>query len=134
MSSSKRPDVFVTGIAVVIIVFAIVITSIAQGPPSKTFSQVITVGPVWDGDTWSCISSADFIVHGALRGLANSQLTINVADVGTQSLYSLSPGELDTFSVGSSGGHEVLITRTGIVTGFLTLQTTTGAAAGCSQG
>ena len=130
---SKRPDVFVTGVAVVIIVFAIVITSVVQGPPPKTFSQVITVGPVWDGDTWSCISSADFVVHGALRGLANSQLTINVADVGTQSLYSLSPGGLDTFSVGSSAGHEVLITRTGTVTGFLTLQTTTDAAASCKQ-
>jgi len=130
---SKRPDVFVTGIGVVIIVFAIVFTSIAQGPPAKTFSQVITVGPVWDGDTWSCISSADFVVHGTLRGLANSQLTINVGDVGTQSLYSLTPGELETFSIGSPGGNEILITRTGTVTGFLTLQTTTGAAAGCSQ-
>ena len=130
---SKRPDVFVTGVAVVIIVFAIVITSVVQGPPPKTFSQVITVGPVWDGDTWSCISSADFVVHGALRGLANSQLTINVADIGTQSLYSLSPGGLETFSIGSSGGHEVLITRTGTVTGFLTLQTTTDAAASCKQ-
>jgi len=134
MDNSKRSDVFVTGSAVAIIVFAIVITSIVQGPPPKAFSQVITVGPVWDGDTWSCISDADFMIHGTLRGLANSQLIINVADVGTQSLYSLTPGELETFSIGSTAGHEVLITRTGTVTGFLTLQTTTDATASCAQG
>jgi len=51
MDNSKRPDVFVTGAAVAIIVFAIVITAVVQGPPPKTFSQVITVGPIWRGDS-----------------------------------------------------------------------------------
>ncbi len=73
------------------------------------------------------------MVHVALRGLENSQIEIFIENVGTQSLYSLNPGEMETFSVGSSAGNVVILTRTGTVTGFVTLQTTLDATASCTQ-
>jgi len=100
---------------------------------TEPFSQIITVGPIWESDSWICVSDSDFIVHGTLRGLENSQLEIFIENVGTQSLYSLNPSEMETFSVGSSTGNEVIITRTGTVTGFITLQTSADATASCTQ-
>jgi len=97
------------------------------------FSQVITVGPIWESDSWICVSDSDFIVYGTLRGLENSQLEIFIENVGIQSLYSLNPSEMETFSVGSSAGNDIIITRTGTVTGFITLQTTLYASASCIQ-
>jgi len=97
------------------------------------FSQVITVGPIWESDSWICVSDSDFIVSGTLRGLENSQLEIFIENVGIQSLYSLNPSEMETFSVGSSAGNDIIITRTGTVTGFITLQTTLYASASCIQ-
>jgi len=91
------------------------------------------VGPLWDGDSWTCISDSDFMVHGTLRGLENAQLEIFIENVGTQSLYALNPGEMETFSVGSTAGNDVIITRTGTVTGFITLQTSADATASCTQ-
>ncbi len=100
---------------------------------TEPFSQIITVGPIWENNSWICVSDSDFIVHGTLRGLENSQLEIFIENVGTQSLYSLNPSEMETFSVGSSAGNVIVITRTGTVTGFITLQTTSDATASCIQ-
>ena len=100
---------------------------------TEPFSQIITVGPIWESNSWVCVSDSDFMVHGTLRGLDNSQLEIFIENVGTQSLYSLYSGEMETFSVGSSAGNVVMITRTGTVTGFITLQTSADATASCIQ-
>jgi len=100
---------------------------------TEPFSQIITVGPIWEGNSWICVSDSDFIVHGTLRGLENSQLEIFIENVGSQSLYTINPGEMETFSVGSTAGNEISITRTGTVTGFITLQTSTDATASCTQ-
>jgi len=130
----KRFDVFLVAGATVIILFAIAISASLQGPDAEPFSKVITVGPVWgDSDSWTCISDSDFMVHGALRGIGNSQLTISIQGVGTQSLYTINPGEMETFSVGNTAGNNVVITRTGSLTGFITLQTAADATASCTQ-
>jgi len=75
--SSKNPssDLLIIG-ATLVIIFAIVIAAIIHGPPEKPFSQIITVGPVWATETWSCTSDADFIVYGTVRALTGAQLTI----------------------------------------------------------
>ena len=115
-----------------IILLAIIIPVIIL-TNTEPFSQVISVGPVWESDSWRCISDSDFMVYGTLRGLGNAQLEIFVENVGTQSLYTINPGEMETFSVGSTAGNEVIITRTGTVTGFITMQTSANAEASCSQ-
>ena len=133
--NANRPNVFLIVSATVIILFAIAISASLQGPDAEPFSKVITVGPVWGngGDSWTCVSDSDFIVHGTLRGLGNAQLTISIQGVGTQSLYTFNPGEMETFSVGSTAGKKVIITRTGTVSGFITLQTAADATASCTQ-
>jgi len=118
---------------IVIILLAILIPATFLTLNDESFSKVITVGPIWDSDSWTCISDSDFMVHGILRGLENSQLEIFIENVGTQSLYSLNPGEMETFSLGSTAGNEIIITRTGTITGFITLQTSADATASCTQ-
>ena len=133
MSSSflSRSDVALVGGAVVIIVIAIAISAAVQGP-SISLSQIITVGPVWNGDSWTCTSDANFMVFGTLRGLAaDSQIAINVSGIGTQSFYTLEPTQIESFSIGASADRSIIITRTGTVTGFITLQTTSDAIASC---
>jgi len=122
------------GGATVIIVLAIVITAAVQGAQDKSFSQVITVGPVWNTDVWYCTSDADFVVFGALRGIRDlPQVSIAITGVGTQSFYILEVGALETINVGASADRTIIITRTGAVTGFITLQTTADATASCSN-
>lgn len=130
---TNRSNFFLISSATVIILFAIAISATFQAPVSEPFSKVITVGPVWASDSWTCVSDSDFIIHGALRGLANSELTIFIQDVGTQSLYATNSGEMEAFSVGNTAGKVVIITRTGTITGFITLQTIAGATASCAQ-
>jgi len=117
----------------VIILLAILIPATFLTLNDKPFSKVITVGPVWESNSWSCVSDSDFMVHGILRGLENAQLEIFIENVGSQSLYTLNPSEMETFSLGSTAGNEIIITRTGTVTGFITLQTTSDATASCTQ-
>jgi len=120
------------GASTIIIIFAIAISGVLQGTSSQSFSQIITVGPVWSTDVWSCTSSDNFVVHGALRSPGpGNQIAIDITGAGTQSLYTLEPGQIETFSVGSSSGT-IKITRTGPITGFLTMQTISGATAGCT--
>ncbi len=117
----------------VIVLLAIIIPTTFLTPNTEPFSKVITVGPVWESNSWSCVSDSDFMVHGTLRGLENAQLEIFIENVGEQSLYTINPGKMETFSVGSTGGNEIIITRTGTVTGFITLQTSADATASCTQ-
>ena len=115
------------GIAVILI--AIGVSSASE--EEKSFSQILTVGPVWATDAWLCASDADFMVYGTLRGLGDSLLTINISEIGTQSLYALEDEQLESFSIGAPGGQQIIITKTGTATGFLTLQTMSGAEANC---
>ena len=132
LSSKFGSNVFPIAAAVVIIVIAIGVSSAVQGTPEKPMSQIITVGPVWSTDAWRCISDADFMIHATLRGIGNNPLIqISVQDHGTQSFYSLDIAQSETFAVGNEAGKSITITRTGTVTGFLTLQTTSGAQASC---
>lgn len=137
MSSAKTSPLFLTIASVVIIVFAIVITAMVQNQTRKqesSFSKIITVGPVWDTVSWVCASDKDFVVHGVLRGLEGAQLSIAISDLGTQSLLLLDPKKMETFTVGSPGGHTMTISSSeGPVTGWLTLETSSDAKATCVQ-
>ena len=124
----------VTAIAVIIIVAAIAISAKMQQmetPTTKSFSQVVTVGPIWDTNSWTCTSTGDFIVNGALRSVGTAQIQIGINGLGTQSLYALDAGKLQSFTVGSPAGHTMTITKTGTVTGWITMQTMSGANASC---
>ena len=131
--SFKPSPLFLTIVTIVIIIFAITITAIIQGSPEKPFSQIITVGPVWSTNTWSCTSDADFVVYATVRALTDAQLAISISGLGTQSFYTFEPSNLYSFTVGSPAGNTMTITRTGTVTGWFTLQTTSGATASCIQ-
>lgn len=131
--SLDRSQIFLTAIAVIIIIFTIVIIDELQTPLQKSFSKIITVGPTWSTNSWSCTSNANFMVYGTLRGLEGSLLAISISDMGTQSLYSFNAGQMETFSVGAPADHTITITRNGTLTGFLTLQTTSDAKASCTQ-
>jgi len=130
----SRSDVFLVGASTIIIIFAVVITAAVQGSPENKFFQVITVGPVWNSDAWSCTSDEDFMIHGTLRSLGQGNtLKLGITAAGTQSLYELDPNQLETFSIGVPADQTIVITRTGIVTGFITMQTGTDAKASCTQ-
>ena len=127
---NQNYTVIAVGIA---IIAALVIMTPHSTPPQDQSDQIITVGPVWSTSTWLCQSSSDYIIHGTLRGLDNSQIAIAISGLGKQSLYSLIPGHLETFTVGSPAGHQMNITETGTVTGWLTMQTAHDAKANCTQ-
>ena len=134
MSYLARSDVMLVGGATIIIIFAIVITSVVQGQ-TESFSQVQTFGPVWNEFTWTCTSDKDFMIHGVLRGLAGGQLRITISGHGSQGLYDFTPvGTLKTFQVGANGGETISLIRAGTVTGWLTLQTMSDAQARCTNG
>jgi len=129
----SRGDVALVAASTVIIIFAIAIAAAVQGSPGTSFSQVITVGPIWNTDSWTCTSDDDFMIYGSLRALGDgNQIAIAITGVGTQSLYELDSGQLETFSVGASADNTIVITRTGTITGFITMQTTSDASAGCT--
>jgi hypothetical protein len=132
MSSASQSQLFLTITTIVVIVFAVIITTLVQGSPEPTFSQIITVGPVWTSDAWSCTSDADFIVHGTIRSIGDAQLAIGISELGTQSLYTFVPSNLYSFTVGSPADHTMTLTRAGTVTGWITLQTVSGATASCN--
>ncbi len=124
----------VTAIAVIIIVAAIAISAKMQQmetPTTKSFSQVVTVGPLWGTNSWTCTSDSDFIVNGALRSVGTAQIQIGINGLGTQGLYNLDASKLQSFTVGSPAGHTMTITKTGTVTGWITMQTMSGANASC---
>ena len=129
MNSNK----LLLAVGAAIIISIVIMSLIHQDHTQNTFSKIITVGPVWQTNTWSCYSDQDFLVYGALRGLQGSLLSISISNLGTQSLYSFVPEQMQTFSVGSTAGHVMNITRTGTVTGWITLQTMSDAKANCTQ-
>ena len=114
-----------------IVVILIAIGAFSLSEKETSFSQILSVGPVWNTDSWLCTSDADFMVYGALRGLEGSLLEVRISNIGTQSLYALEAGHLEHFTVGAIGGEQVIVTRTGIVTGFITLHTLSDAEANC---
>jgi hypothetical protein len=124
--------------AVAVIIFAIILSIsyqtqiLSENSTPQSFSQIVTVGPVWNTNSWTCTSDRDFMVGGILRGMGLSEFSINVSDQGTQSLYTfLYDGQPASFSVGSKANQGITITRVGVVTGFLTLQTSSDAKASC---
>ena len=134
MSSNFGSNLFPIAAAVVIIVIAIGISAVVQGSTDKSMSQVLTVGPVWNTDAWEYTSDSDFVVHAMIRGIGADPLPliqILVQDHGTQSFYSMDNSESVSFTVGIQADKSITITRTGSVTGFLTLQTTSDAQASC---
>ncbi len=133
--SFKSSQVFLTVVTIAIIIFAVVITAVVQNANTKISSfQIITVGPVWATDTWVCTSDKDFMIHGALRGLPGAHLSISISGLGTQALYALANGTMESFSVGSPAGHAVAVHRSiAPVTGWITLETQSDARAGCFQ-
>ena len=135
MSLNFGSNVFPIAAAVVIIVFAIGISAAVQGSPANAMSQIITVGPVWSTDAWICTSDADFVVHAAIRGIGADPLpliAVSVSGHGTQSFINMDNAEFVTFTIGNQADKEIVITRTGTVNGFLTLQTTSDAIASCT--
>jgi hypothetical protein len=125
-------QVILTAITILVIVSAVSILLLMQ-ENEGTFSKMITVGPTWASDVWSCTSNKDFLVYGSLRGLENTQISISIPDLGTQSLYALKDGEMETFTIGGQSDQTVIVTRTGLVTGWLTMQTMSNANATCVQ-
>ncbi|MGB6464524.1 MAG: hypothetical protein WA799_04975 [Nitrosotalea sp.] len=132
MSSVNRSSILLVAIAVAVVIFAIAITAELQGHPSKTFSKIITVGPIWPTSSWVCTSDSNYLIYGAIRGIHGATYTISESALGSQSLYVTDPGKMETFTVGSPGNQIITITATGTITGYITLQTTEGAVASCT--
>ena len=130
----KSPEMKFFAGSTAIIIAAVAIITAASDSSEDSFSQILTIGPVWNDQGWQCTSDKDIIVHATLRGLADSQLSIRVSTLGTQSLYEFTPGEFETFTVGANGGQAITLIRDGIVSGWITLQTTSDATASCTSG
>ena len=136
LSFVSKPSVLFVSAATIIIIFTIVITASIQSSTMETFSQVITVGPVWNSDSWSCTSDAEYIVHATLIAYdEDNMLKIKLNTQGTQPDFRLTPLEMQSFTVGGPADSIITITRsgTGVISGFITLQTTSGATASCTQ-
>ncbi len=134
LSFISKPSVLFVSAATVIIIFTIVITASIQSSTMETFSQVITFGPVWNGDSWSCTSDAEYIVHATLIAYdENNVLTIFLNTQGTQPDFRLTPLEIQSFTVGGPADSIITITRSGNISGYITLQTTSGATASCTE-
>ena len=129
----KSPEMKFFAGSTVIIIAAIAISGAMQSS-SQSFSQVIVVGPVWADAGWECTSDQDFVVHAAIRGIGNAELSVRVSDLGTQSLYQLGDSRMTPFSVGASGGNSITLIKDGTVSGWLTLETSGDAKASCNSG
>ena len=134
LSFISKPSVLFVSAATVIIIFTIVITASVQSSTIETFSQVITVGPVWNSDSWSCTSDAEYIVHATLIAYdEDNMLTIFLNTQGRQPDFRLTPLEIQSFTVGGPADSIITITRSGNISGYITLQTTSGAMASCTE-
>ena len=134
MSSNLRSSGFQIAAITIIIVFAIAIAFTIQGEPDKAMSKVVTAGPVWPTDSWQCTSDADFVIHATLLGVGEDpQIRISVHDHGTSGIYHLTIGQEAAFSIGNQAEKPITITKTGSISGFLTLQTTSDAEASCKS-
>jgi len=134
LSFFSKPSVLFVSAATVIIVFTIVITASIQSSTLSTFSQVITVGPVWTGVGWICTSDADYMLHATLIAYSeDNELTIIHTARGSQPDFELTPLEMQSFSIGGRADSSITISRSGTITGYITLQTTSGATASCTE-
>ncbi len=135
MGYLSRSDVTLVGAAVIIIIFAIVITAAIQNSNEKSFSKILTVGPVWNTDTWICTSTEEFLVHGVLIAYTEgARLTISISGQGTQPDFRFQQAEMKTFTVGGPADSSIRISRSlGTITEYLTLQTSSDATASCEQ-
>ena len=134
MAYLSRSDVTLIGGAVIIIIFALVITATVQASNEESFSQISTYGPVWHTETWICTSSAEFILHGVLISYDSpGGLTIFMSGKGTQPDFQLQHREMSTFSLGGTADSSIRLTKSGSLSGFLTLQTSSGAIADCIE-
>jgi len=132
-------NVFLVSAATIVIIFAIVITatvqnSTVQGPTDEeSFSQVITVGPVWPTNGWICSSDADYVVDAVLvsYGDTPSYLEIEISGQGAQPDFEFTPSKMETFSVGGPAGSTMTISSMGDISGYITLQTLSNANASC---
>ena len=111
------------------------ITATVQASNEESFSQIMTVGPVWHTGTWLCTSTAEFIVHGVLIAYEEpSGLKIFISGVGSQPDFLFKQREMITFSVGGEAGASIQFEKSvGTISGFLTLQTTSDATAHCVE-
>ena len=134
LSFFSKPSVLFVSAATVIIIFTIVITASIQSSTIETFSQVITVGPVWNTNSWTCTSDAEYIVHATLITYdEDNMLTISLNTQGKQPDFRLTPLEMQSFSVGGPADSILTIARIGSTSGYITLQTTSGATASCTE-
>jgi len=134
LSLISKPSFLFVSAATLIIIFTIVITAAVQGENEKSFSQISTAGPVWKSNAWICTSDAEFMVHAALIAYEEpNRLTITISSRGSQPDFQLGLLELESFSVGAKSGDIITITRSGIISGYITLQTLSGATAGCVE-
>ena len=135
MGYLTRSDVTLVGAAVIIIVFAIIITATIQSSNETSFSKILTVGPVWSTNTWICTSTEEFLIHGVLISYTDgARLTINLSGQGTQPDFIFAEAEMKSFSIGGTADSSITIIRSnGVITGFLTLQTASDAKASCVQ-
>jgi len=134
MGDFSRSEFTLVSAAVIIIVFTIVLTGLVQTSFDNSFSQVITVGPVWTSTGWICTSNENFVVHGVLISYDDpARLVIALSDAGSQPDFQLSQFEMNSFSVGGTANSEMTITRDGNISGLLTLQTTQSATADCTE-
>lgn len=133
LSKSAKANIFPVAASTIIILFAIAISAMALSQSEKSFSQVITVGPVWTTNAWSCTSNSEYVVHGVLIAYGDSPsiLTIAIRGTGTQPDFELTPLKMESFSVGAPAGSTMKISRSGTITGYLTLQTISDAEASC---
>jgi len=131
----SRSEVFLVGSSTIIILIGITIAATVVSQSEKSFSQVITVGPVWIDNTWVCSSNSEFIVHGVLISYGNStsSLSIAISGIGTQPDFEFTPLKMESFSVGGPADSAITISRFGTITGYLTLQTMSDAEAFCIQ-
>ncbi len=134
LSFFSKPGVLYVSAATIISIFTIVITASVQSSTMETFSQVITVGPVWNTNSWTCTSDADYILYATLITYdEDNMLTIFQNTRGTQPDFRLTPLEIQSFTVGGQADSTITITRSGEISGYITLQTTSGATASCTE-
>jgi len=134
MSWEKLSRAYVTLVSVstIIIVSTILITAVVYSPTDKSFSQIITVGPVWTTTAWACTSDSEYLVHGALISYEDpSHLAIDISGKGIQPNYLLPYLEMKSFSVGAPADSTMTMLTSGKITGYLTLQTMSDAEASC---
>lgn len=134
LSSVRRgPSIVLVSASTIVIIFAIVITAAVHGGTEKQFSQVITVGPVWPTNSWTCTSDADFTIDAVIIAYDEpNELLIIHSERGTQPDFKLMPMQMESFSVGGPADSTITLTTVGTMSGFITLQTTSDATASCT--